>query len=49
MSECKAKAKIVDLCEKGDAFIKEYELCLFRCILKRFFISELCGTYVMSI
>lgn len=24
VSECKPKAKIVDLCEKGDAFIREY-------------------------
>jgi len=23
VSECKPKAKIVDLCEKGDAFIRE--------------------------
>lgn len=25
VSECKPKAKIVDICEKGDAFIREYD------------------------
>ena len=24
LSECKPNAKIVDVCEKGDSFIKEY-------------------------
>ena len=26
LSECNPKAKIVDLCEKGDAFIREYDM-----------------------
>lgn len=29
LSECKPKAKIVDICEKSDSFIREYVLPLY--------------------
>lgn len=29
LSECKPKAKIVDICEKSDSFIREYVLSLY--------------------
>lgn len=30
LSECKPNAKIVDLCEKGDSYIREYVSSLFK-------------------
>lgn len=31
LAACKPKAKIVDICEKGDAFIREYVSVLLIC------------------
>lgn len=50
LAECKPKAKIVDICEKGDAFIKELVfififikmslLSYYVCVLKKKASSE---------